>query len=113
MSNYLAAQNWIRTVSQTGQVALGGYRYGLGKAWAEQTVSVSFDTEQRQFVFTQVRPDTQQGRRLPELAPVHLDAQGLGVEDLTGLPTALENLPARQLMLPLLMCYPAPAQEGA
>jgi Homeodomain-like domain len=110
---YLAAQNWIRMVSQTGQVALGGYRYGLGRAWAEQTVSVSFDTEQRQFVFTQVRPDTKQGRRLPELAPVRLDAQGLGVEDLTGLPTALENLPARQLMLPLLMCYPAPALEGA
>jgi hypothetical protein len=113
VDTYLAAHRWIRTVSQTGQVALGGYRYGLGKAWAEQTVSVSFDTEQRQFVFTQVRPDTKQGHRLPELAPVRLDAQGLGIEDLTGLPTALENLPARQLMLPLLMCYPAAALEGA
>jgi hypothetical protein len=109
----LAVHNWIRTVSQTGQVALGGYRYELGRAWAEQTVSVSFDTEPRQLVFTQVRPDTKQGRRLPELAPARLDAQGIGVEDLTGLPIALETLPARQLVLPLLMCYPAPALEGA
>lgn len=113
VDSYLAAQNWIRTVSQTGQVALGGCRYGLGKAWAGQTVSVNFDAGQRQFVFTQVRPDTKQGHRLPELAPVRLDAQGLGVEDLTGLPMALEDLPARQLMLPLLMCYPADAQVGA
>jgi hypothetical protein len=94
VDTYLAAQNWIRTVSQTGQVALGGYRYGLGSAWAEQTVSVSFDTEQRQFVFTQVRPDTQQGRRLPELASRPSGCSRDRVEDLTGLLIALETLPA-------------------
>jgi hypothetical protein len=103
---YLAAQTWIRTVSQNGQVALGGYRYGLGKVWAGQTVSISFDAAQRQFVFTQIRPDTSQGRRLPKLSPVRLDAQGLSVEDLTGLTAALADLPACQLMLPLLMCFP-------
>ena len=103
---YLATLTWIRKVSQVGQVTLGGYRYGLGQAWAGQTVTVSFDAQQRQFVFTQVRPKTKRGRRLPELTPVHLDAQGLSVEDLAGLPTAWEDLPARQLMLPLSMCYP-------
>lgn len=40
VDSFLATQTWLRTVSQTGQVALGGYRYGLGMAWAEQTVSV-------------------------------------------------------------------------
>jgi hypothetical protein len=110
---YLVTQTWLRTVSQVGQVALGGYRYGLGRAWAEQTVSVCFDAGQRHFVFTQVRPDSRPGHRLPELAPVCLKAQGLSLEDLMGLPTALEDLPARQLMLPLLMCYPAPTPEGA
>jgi hypothetical protein len=110
VDTYLATLTWIRTVSQVGQVTLGGYRYGLGIAWAEQTVSVSFDAECRQFVFTQVRPKTKRGRCLPELASVHLDAKGLSIEELTGLPTALEDLPARQLMLPLSMCYPQPIQ---
>lgn len=112
VDTYLVAQTWLRTVSQAGQVALGGYRYGLGRAWAEQIVSIRFEAEQRQFVFTQVRPDTQHGHRLPELAPVRLAAQGPSMEDLTGLPPALEDLPARQLMLPLLMCSPAPTQGG-
>ena len=108
VDTYLAACTWTRTVSQVGQVSLGGYRYGLGKAWAEQTVTVSFDAVRRQFVFTQVRPDTNPGRRLPELAPVYLDAKGLSVQDLTGLPAALDDLPMRQLMLPLSMCYSQP-----
>jgi hypothetical protein len=112
VDSYLASQTWIRTASQVGQVSLGGYRYGLGKAWAGQTVSVRFDPESRQFVFTQVRPTTKRGRHLPALTPVHLEAQGLSIEDLTGLPAALEDLPVRQLMLPLLMCYPPPILQG-
>ncbi len=115
VDTYLATQTWTRTVSQVGQVTLGGYRYGLGKSWAWQTVSVSFDAERRQFVFTQVRPETKtkRGHHWPELPPVCLDAQGLSVEDLTGLPAVLEDLPARQLMLPLSICYPQPILQGA
>ena len=113
VETYLATLTWIRKVSQVGQVTLGGYRYGLGIAWAGQTVSVGFDAERRRFVFTQVRPKTKRGRRLPELAPVSLDAQGLSVEELTGLPTALEDLPSRQLVLPLSMCYLQPTPQGA
>jgi hypothetical protein len=78
---YLATKTWIRLVSQAGQVNLGGYTYGLGKAWAGQTVSVSFDAGQRQFVFTQVRPQTKRGCVLLELPTVALKAQGLSVED--------------------------------
>jgi len=112
VDDYLATQTWTRIVSQVGQVSLGGYRYGLGTAWANQTVTVSFEAKQRQFVFTQVRPETKRGLRLPALSPVSLDAQGLTVEDLTGLPTALQKLPVWQLMLPLLMCDPQLVPQG-
>lgn len=113
VDDYLAKQTWIRTVSQVGQVSLGSHRYGLGIAWAGQTVTVHFDPEQRQLVFTQVRPETKRGHRLPELPPVRRNAQGLTVEGLTGLPAVLEELPVRQLMLPLSMCYPQPVTQGA
>lgn len=109
---YLAGRTWLRTVSEVGQVSLGSCRYGLGKAWAGQTVSISFDPEQRQFVFTQVKPKTKRGQRLPDLPPVHRDAKGLSVEEITRLPMALEDLPMRQLMLPLSMCYPQTTSQG-
>jgi hypothetical protein len=109
---YLAGQTWLRTVSQVGQVSLGGYRYGLGKTWADQAVSVSFEASPRQFVFTQIRPPTKAGQRLPELAPVRRAAQGVSLEELTGLPVALTDLPTRQLMFPLLMCCPSAISQG-
>ena len=84
---YLATLTWIRTVSQVGQVTVGNHRYGLGVAWAGQTVSIRFEAPQRQFIFTQVKPHTQRGRNQPELDPIGLDAHGLTVEMLTGLPT--------------------------
>jgi hypothetical protein len=107
-----ATHTWIRTVSDVGQVSLGGQRYGLGIAWAGQTVSIGFDPGQRQFVFTQVKPETKRGKRHPDLSPVRLDAKGLSVQDITGLPVALDDLPVRQLMLPLSMCYPQPVSQG-
>jgi transposase InsO family protein len=108
----LADHTWIRTVSEVGQVSLGSQRYGLGIAWAGQTVSISFDLEQRQFVFTQVKPKTKRGQSLPDLPPARRDTKGLSAEDITELPAALENLPVRQLMLPLLMCCSQPASQG-
>jgi hypothetical protein len=112
VDDYLATHAWIRTVSQVGQVSLGGQRYGLGTAWTGQTVSIRFDPEPRQFVFTQVKPETRHGKRQPDLPAVRLDAKRLSVEEITGLPAALEDLPVRQLMLPLLMCYPQPVSQG-
>ena len=108
MDEYLAKRNRIRRVSTAGQVSLGSQRYRLGRGWAGQTVSISFDPEQRQFVFTHVKPKTKRGRRQPDLSPVRLDAKGLSVEEIAGLPVALEDLPVRQPMLPLSMCYPQP-----
>jgi hypothetical protein len=112
VDEHLADHTWVRTMSEVGQVSLGGHRYGLGKAWAGQTVSIRFDPEQRQFVFTQVKPKSKRGQRLPDLPPVRLDAKGLSVEEITGLPADLEDLPVRQLMLPLSMCYPQPVSQG-
>jgi len=112
VAEHLATRTWIRSASEVGQVSLGGQRYGLGAAWAGQTVSISFDPEQRLFVFTQVKPKTKRGKRRPELPPARLDAKGLSVEEITGLPTALEDLPVRQLTLPLSMCYPQPVSQG-
>ena len=83
---YIAIPTWIRTVSQVGQVTLGNHRYGLGVAWAGQTVSIRFEAPQRQFIFTQVKPHSQRRRNLPELDPICLGAQGLTMERLTGLP---------------------------
>jgi hypothetical protein len=110
---YLATFTWLRTATSVGQVSVGKHRYSLGQEWAEQTISITFDPESREFVFTQVRAEAKQ-RRLPELLPVRRKAQGLEVEDLTGLPKALQSLPQRQLMFPLLMCYPSPSkiQQG-
>jgi hypothetical protein len=111
--SYLASQTWTRTVSQNGQVSLGGNHYGLGRAWAGQTVTVSFDAAACQFVFTQVRPETSAARRLAALAPLVRVAKGLSLADLTGLPAALSVLPERQLMFPLSLCYPEPTRQAA
>lgn len=109
---YLTQYKWLRSVSQVGQVSLGGYRYGLGVAWAGQTVTLHFDAAARQFVFTQLRPDPKPDPRHPQLAPVRLTAQGLRSEDLTGLSVALAELPTRQLMFPLLMSVPDAIPQG-
>jgi hypothetical protein len=82
---FLATQQWTRTVSQVGQVTLGGYRYGVGTAWAGQTVSIHFESHDRHFVFTHLRPATRRSVARPALAPVRRQAQGLTVETLTGL----------------------------
>jgi hypothetical protein len=89
-------------------------RYSLGQVWAYQDVSVTFDPEDRQFVFTQIRSETQKGKSQPKLALVRRDAissrcfygKNLSVEDITGLADPLEELPIQQLMLPLFISPP-------
>ncbi len=39
----LASFTWLRKVCRNGKVGLGGYPYGLGRAWANQIVSIRFD----------------------------------------------------------------------
>ena len=111
-AQFFDGPNLLGTVYQRPNLRpLGGQRYVVGKAWAKHTVSACFDPERRQFVFTLIRPKTKRGQRQPEPTPVRLDAKKLD-EVITGLPAALEDLPMRQLMLPLSMCYPQPIAQG-
>ncbi len=50
---YLATFTWSRKVSQTGQVSIGpcDMRYSVGRAYAGQHVQVTFDPDNRHFVF--------------------------------------------------------------
>jgi len=98
----LSLLTWIRTVSQNGQVMLGGRPYGLGVAWAGQTVSIGFEKDTRRFVFTHVRPDTKAGQRQPQLEPARKPASRLSPADLIGNHVTLDELPTRQLMFPFL-----------
>ena len=115
VDTYLAGFTWIRTATSVGQLRMRKLRYSLGKAWAHQKISIIFDPEHRQFVFTQIRSETRKGKSLPMLEPVRRDAKNLSIEDITGLPLALKDLPPRQLMFPLLMCLPQPviSSQGA
>ena len=108
MDAYLAGFTWIRTATSVGQLRMRKLRYSLGKAWAHQEISITFDPEHRQFVFTQIRSETRKGKSVPRLEPVRQDAKNLSVEDITGLPEAIKDMPPRQLMFSLLMCHPQP-----
>jgi transposase len=103
---YLAEITWTRTCTSVGQLRMRNIRYSLGYAWAHQDVSITFDPEHRQFVFSQIRSETRKGKEQPKLDPVCRDAKNLSVEDITGLSNALKDLPTRQLMLPFVMCQP-------
>jgi len=88
---YLASHRWFRQVSAQGQFSLGAHRYGVGKAWANQTVEITFDPTQQVFVCRS--EDGQHTLQLP--------AQGLTKVDLLGELPPWEKLPAYQRRLPL------------
>lgn len=87
---YLAQGRWFRLVSQVGTVSLGDQVYGLGRAWAEQQVEITFDASDQHLVFHSA--DGKQTQRLP--------IRGLTVEILMGELGPLVGLPAFQLLLP-------------
>ena len=72
---YLADQHWWRRVSRVGQIDLGGYRYGIGRAYAYQDVRITFDEDAAEFVVE----DSQQ-TEIKRLKP-----KGLTIEEITGL----------------------------
>ena len=86
---YLAQQRWFRRVSDKGQFELGTYRYGLGLAWAHQTVEITFDPLTVEMVCTS--QDGQQTQRR--------SAKGLTSADWMG-ELQPERLPTYQLAFP-------------
>lgn len=72
---FLADQHWWRRVSEVGQFSIGGQRYGLGTANANQDVCVTFDPETIEFVV-----EDSHGEEIKRLEP-----RGLTVEEITGL----------------------------
>jgi hypothetical protein len=65
--DYLAQHRWFRHVTTQGQFTLGTYRYGLGKAWANQTIEVHFDPHTQEFVC-----QSEDGEHLQRLASTGL-----------------------------------------
>lgn len=98
---HLGTFTWLRPVSKVGQVNLGGYRYGVGMAWATQVVAIRFDPAAVEFVFSVVRPERAHADHETEALCVRRAAMGLTLAALTGLPEALDDLPSHQLALPL------------
>jgi len=86
---YLAPQRWFRRTTDRGQFELGGYRYGLGSAWREQTVQLTLDPQTLEWVCQS--QDGQQLRRVP--------AQGLSPADWMG-ELQPDQLPTYQLAFP-------------
>ena len=48
--DYLGHQFWWRHVSETGQISLGGQRYGIGTAYADTDIRIDFDADAACFV---------------------------------------------------------------
>jgi hypothetical protein len=92
VSAYLATIPLSRKVSKTGQIHLSGQSRSVGRAYAEQTVTVQCDAPRREWVVTLA--DDIVVKRLP--------IQGMDVTALTGIPGIPdEQLPPIQLTLPL------------
>jgi hypothetical protein len=47
---YLAQGRWLRSIRSTGFFGLGGYRYSLGKCFAQRSVAVRFDPDSMAFI---------------------------------------------------------------
>jgi len=94
---YLAQFTWVRTVNAHGQLSLGRQRYGLGRAWAGQTVSIQFEPAQRTFVFTVLLSRPTAGLEAPPL--ITRPAQGLSATDLCGTIQPV-SVPPQQLSFP-------------
>jgi len=79
---YLAQQHWFRQVTAAGQFTLAASRYGLGKAWGEQTIEIAFDPKTHEFVCTSA--DGQNTRRIQAKELTKQDL--MGEVDMHGFP---------------------------
>lgn len=72
---FLAGQHWWRKVSQVGQFSINSQRCGIGTAYANQDVRVTFDPDTTEFVVEDAH-----GEEIKRFEP-----QALTVEEITGL----------------------------
>lgn len=93
VDRFLAQFTWVRKVTASGQVSLGGqhHYYSVGRAYANHQVWVRFDPADRHFVFFADAEATQAIGRRP--------ARHLTVAELTGLPSVPQQL-SLELTLP-------------
>lgn len=106
--DYLATFTFQRKVSTSGQVSLGRQIYSVGRARAGVTLSVRFDSEQRQWVFL-AKPEEdeeknekhEEGEEVDAQEVARRDVKNLDIEILTGLdPQDFAPTPPIQLTLP-------------
>ena len=87
---YLARGHWFRRSGPLGVFSLGSYRYGVGRAFANQTFEITFNTQTVEWIC------------LPEAGPpvFHLPVQGLTKFALMGELSPLMACTTYQLALP-------------
>ena len=88
--SYLAQGRWFRGIRTNGCFDLGGYRYYLGKHFAQRSVAISFDPEAMTLI---CRPEGSEDT-------MQVPIQGITKAELMGELAALQALPIYQLALP-------------
>lgn len=86
---YLGQCRWFRRLSPVGTASLGGHTYTLGRQWYSCDAQVTFDPEDRCFVF---HAPPRQHKRMP--------IRWLTIQDLMGEVGSVARLPEFQLALP-------------
>ncbi len=86
---YLGQCRWFRRLSNVGTASLGGHTYSLGRQWYACDAEVTFDPQDRCFVF---HAPPRQDKRMP--------IRWLTVQDLMGEAGTAARLPEFQLALP-------------
>jgi hypothetical protein len=94
--NFLATFTFQRKVNSNGQATLKGVHYTVGLAYAGKSVSVSFDAQQSQWVFSLQNPEGD-FKEIKRQAPVEIT-----YTQLTGFKEPLPKINQHiQLTLPL------------
>ena len=94
---YLAQFSWLRTVGKNGQICIGGHHqyYSVGRTYTGQHVLVTFDPNDRHFVFSLENQPSQEIARRP--------ARNLSTEHIIGFHDSSLSLVPQQLPLPFLL----------
>lgn len=88
--SYLAQGRWFRSIRSNGCFDLGGYRYYLGKHFAQRSVAIRFDPDAMALI---CQPE---GSEDTSQVPI----QGITKAELMGELAGLQALPIYQLALP-------------